>query len=55
MHLMDFKISLMGVYETPAKMLLLKKKLENTNAVLLKISIPLKIDEYLPLFSARPL
>lgn len=34
---------------------LLKKKLENINTLLLNISISLKINEYLPLFSARPL
>lgn len=32
-----------------------KKKLENINALMLKIPIPLKTDEYLPLFSAKPL
>lgn len=34
---------------------LLKKKAGNINTLLLDISISLKINEYLPLFSARPL
>lgn len=37
------------------KCYLLKKKLENINTLLLNISISLKINEYLPLFSARHL